>query len=186
VDNRGGARAMVRHLAALGHRRIAVVAGPRGNFDADERLLGYRQELAALGLEASAELEFEGDFTEAGGHLAARRWLAMTERPTAVFAANDATAIGFLSAVAAAGLAVPRDVALGGFDDIPLARLLSPPLTTVRVPIAELGTRAVERLFAALAGEEAGPPADETVATELIARASSAPPSGNRTKENEP
>ena len=91
---------------------------------------------------------------------------------------------------AAAGVAVPRDVALGGFDDIPLARLVSPPLTTVRVPIAELGARAVERLFAAVDGAdqraEDRPPQDETVLTQLIARASSAPPSVYRTKEREP
>jgi LacI family transcriptional regulator len=150
IDNHGGARAMVRHLLALGHRRIGTIVGAKSNADAGERLRGYRAALAEAAVPRRAEWEVRGDFTEAGGHAAVGALLAAAERPTAIFAANDAMAIGALSALREAGVRVPHEMAVAGFDDIPMARYVDPPLSSVHVPIARLGTRAVERLMAML------------------------------------
>lgn len=177
LDNLGGARAMVRHLVSLGHRRIAFVTGPRANVDAQERLRGYRAGLRAAGLATPRALELAGDFGESSGYEAGRRALGLRPRPTAVFAANDAMAVGVLSALRAAGLRVPDDVAVTGFDDIPIARFLSPPLTTVRVGIADLGVQAAERLIAAVKSGRPQRGRQERVATHLVVRRScGAPP----------
>jgi LacI family transcriptional regulator len=155
VDNHGGAREMVRHLAAAGHRRIAFISGPDNNFDASERLRGYRDELAASLPDARPWI-LEGDFHEASGHRAGGELLARPDRPDAVFAANDMMALGCLFALTHAGVQVPRDVAIAGFDDIPLARYVHPSLTTMRVDIAELGARALRTLLDSMASQ-AGP-----------------------------
>lgn len=170
VDNYGGAVAMVEHLVARGHRRIAFIAGPGDNFDAHERLRGYRDALARL-LPGSHEWVVQGDFDEASGHRAGRELLAASPRPDAVFAANDMMALGCLFALAQAGVDIPGDIALAGFDDIPLARYVHPALTTMRVNIAELGARAARLLIAQVAGEAAGE--TSVIATELIVRESS-------------
>jgi len=172
IDNFGGASAMVRHLLRHGHRRVAIITGAAGNFDADERLRGYRAALAEAGLEAAPELEATGDFTEASGYDAARALLALPHRPTAIFAANDSMAVGALSALREAGVEVPRDVAVAGFDDIPIARYMSPPLTSVHVPIHGLGDRATRRLFEAVASKNRHDRQVETVPTTLVVRAS--------------
>lgn len=150
IDNYGGAFAMVRHLVEVGHRRIAHVGGPAGNHDARERLRGYREALTALGAECDSSLEVVADFSEAGGYQAGRQLLALSPRPQAVFAANDAMAIGVLCAFLEAGVRVPEDIALAGFDDIPIARYIAPPLTSVQVSIDTLGARALERLLIAI------------------------------------
>jgi len=137
IDNYGGAEAMMRHLRALGHTRIAFVKGPDQNADAAERLRGYRDT-------SLQTIEFEGNFSEEAGHAAAIRMLSMAQKPTAVFAANDAMAVGVMIAFRDSGIRVPHDIALAGFDDIPTARYVTPPLTTVNVPIAELGRRAFD------------------------------------------
>jgi LacI family transcriptional regulator len=145
IDNYGGARAMMRHLLDGGRRRIAFIAGPEDNFDAHERLRGYRDALA----EALPDAEpwvLAGDFNESSGHHAGRELLATKQRPDAVFAANDMMALGCLFAFNQAGLRVPADIALAGFDDIPLARYVHPALTTMRVDIAALGGRAMREL----------------------------------------
>jgi LacI family transcriptional regulator len=172
TDNHGGALAMVRHLAGLGHRRIAMIRGPEENSDARERLRGYRDALRAGGLEAAEPLELGGDFSEESGYRAGRRLLTLKPRPTAVFAANDSMAIGCLFALRAAGVRVPEDVALAGFDDIPIARYLTPPLSSVHVPIAELGMRAMERLLHAVEHKNEHERRRETVATTLVVRGS--------------
>jgi LacI family transcriptional regulator len=172
TDNHGGALAMVRHLAALGHRRIALIRGPEENADARERLRGYRDALRALGVAAAESLELSGDFSEESGYRAGQRLLTLNPRPTAVFAANDSMAIGCLFALRAAGVRVPDDVALAGFDDIPIARYLSPSLSSVHVPIAELGTRAMERLLHAVENKNEHERRRETVATTLVVRGS--------------
>lgn len=172
TDNHGGALAMVRHLAGLGHRRIALIRGPEENVDARERLRGYRDGLRAEGLETSPALELAGDFNEESGYRAGRLLLTLKPRPTAVFAANDSMAIGCLFALRAAGVRVPDDVALAGFDDIPIARYLSPSLSSVHVPIAELGTRAMERLLHAVENKNEHERRRETVATTLVVRGS--------------
>lgn len=145
IDNHGGAMAMVAHLVACGHRRIAFIAGPADNFDAHERLRGYREALARH-LPDAHEWVLQGDFDEASGHRAGQALVAADARPDAVFAANDMMALGCLFAFAQAGVRVPQDIALAGFDDIPLARYVHPGLTTIRVDIAELGARAVRML----------------------------------------
>lgn len=171
LDNRGGARAMVRHLAGAGHRRIAFIAGPQDNFDATERLAGYCEAIAEIGPELR-EFVLPGDFSEDSGYRAAQRLLTLDERPDAVFAANDMTALGCLRAFNEAGVAVPDDVALAGFDDIPMARFVAPPLTTVRVPMAELGARALDGIADAVGAEKVTPKSTEVVATELVVRTS--------------
>jgi LacI family transcriptional regulator len=150
IDNYGGAVAMVRHLLQHGHRRIAVIKGIEENLDAGERLRGYRQALATAGEEVREEYELPGNFSEASGYDAARQILSLTPRPTAIFACNDATAIGALSALREAGVQVPGEMALAGFDDIPVGAYLTPSLTTVRVGIHEVGVLAVEILLQAL------------------------------------
>jgi len=171
IDNHGGAFAMVRHLAGLGHRRIALIQGPANNYDARERRRGYLDALAALGL-ADGPLELAGDFTEESGYRAGRSIVAMTERPSAVFAANDSMAIGCLFALREGGLQVPHDVALCGFDDIPIARFTTPPLTSVRVDIGALGAKAMERLLDAVASDNGHERRQETLGVELVVRES--------------
>jgi LacI family transcriptional regulator len=173
IDNEGGAAAMVEHLAGLGHRRIAHVTGPADNWDARERLRGYRRAVRAGGVEGARALEVPGDFTEESGYRAARLVLGMRPRPTAIFAANDSMAIGLLSAFQAMGVRVPGDIAVGGFDDIPIARFMTPPLTSVSVSIADLGARAMERLLAALKDGNRHVPRHETLPARLVARRSS-------------
>lgn len=174
IDNYGGARAMMRHLLGLGHRRIALLAGPEHNRDARERARGWRDALAEAGAAAECEgLQFAGDFNEASGYTAGARIADLAPLPDAIFAANDSMAIGCLSALRERGVQVPADVALAGFDDIPIARYMNPPLTSVRVSIAELGARAMTRLVSLMGN--AVTDADwlpETLATELVVRAS--------------
>jgi len=173
IDNYTGARSMTDHLIALGHSDIAFITGPERNADAAERLRGYR---SALGVGPSARrphIEVPGDFTENAGYRAVSAILAMTPRPTAIFAANDAMAIGTLGALREAGLELPAGMALAGFDDIPMSRYLTPPLTTVRVDIAEMGRRAVEYLIDSL--ENTGgvnQKRREVIATTLVVRES--------------
>jgi LacI family transcriptional regulator len=154
IANFEGAFAVTKHLTALGHRSIATIRGPRGNVDATERLRGFRRALKGAGLDPAAALVVAGDFTESSGHRAAETILAARPRPTAVFAANDSMAIGLLSALGDQSVRVPEDVAVAGFDDIAIARYLSPPLTTARVDACELGARAVRRLVQGEACEE--------------------------------
>jgi LacI family transcriptional regulator len=169
VDNYGGARAMMRHLDGLGHRRIAFVKGPRGNADARERLRGYRD---ALRGGAPARLELDGDFTEEAGRRAALAVLAAAPRPTALFAANDSMAVGALAALAEAGVAAPEEMSVAGFDDIPIARYVTPPLTTIRVDVAELGRRALGLLLDAIRRPSATARRRDSLATTLVVRGS--------------
>jgi LacI family transcriptional regulator len=172
IDNYGGAYAMVRHLAGPTRRRVAVIAGTANNRDAAERLRGYHEALRDLGIEQREEWELDGNFTEASGYDGVRRFLTLRTRPEALFASNDSMAIGALSALHEAGLRVPEDVAIGGFDDIPMARYTSPPLTSVHVPMGELGAHAVRRLVLAVGREGRHFARRETLPTELVVRAS--------------
>ncbi|MGK2962120.1 MAG: LacI family DNA-binding transcriptional regulator, partial [Gemmatimonadaceae bacterium] len=147
IENFRGAKEMVRHLISLGHRRIAIIKGAAGNYDAAERLRGYRAALREAGIEADRGLEQGGDFTEAGGYTATVELLSRDPRPTAIFAANDSMAIGALSALRETGVRVPEQIAVGGFDDIPLARYMDPPLSSVRVAISDIGALGVESLL---------------------------------------
>lgn len=172
IANFEGAQTMIRHLASLGHRRIAIICGAERNFDAAERLRGYRAAIAELGLEADPALELPGDFSEAAGHAAGRRILNDARRPTAVFGANDCMTIGALSAFREAGLRVPADIALAGFDDIPMAQYVDPALTSVHVDISELGRLATERLLDALPEPSPRSLQRHTLQTTLIVRRS--------------
>jgi LacI family transcriptional regulator len=172
IDNSGGAFAMVRHLIGLGHRRIAFVKGPPGNQDALERLRGYRRAMKELSGDWSERLEIPGNFREESGYQSCKSILAMRSRPSAIFAANDSMAIGLLCAFREKGVPVPEDFALAGFDDIPIARFMTPPLSSVRVPIAELGASAARRLVQRLGPAAGSERIRETIATALVVRSS--------------
>ncbi len=171
IDNDGGAGAMVRHLIGRGHRRIAHIAGPEDNLDAQSRLTGYLHALEEL-LPGSTPQVLRGDFTEESGYRAGRHLVSLSERPDAVFAANDMMAVGCLFALSEAGVAVPDEIALAGFDDVPIARFVTPPLTTVRIRIAELGELALERLVTAIQSGSADKATRQTLRTELVVRGS--------------
>jgi LacI family transcriptional regulator len=173
IDNHGGAYRMVRHLVRKGRHGIAIIRGAETNHDAAERLRGYRDALDDSGLPRDPRLEFHGDFTEAAGYRAARAALKLQPRPTAIFAANDAMAIGALSALREEGVAVPAEIAVAGFDDIPIARYVSPPLSSVHVPIAQLGERAMDLLLGAIAGPEDAAGRRVVLPTTLVIRKSS-------------
>lgn len=177
VDNFGGAQAMVRHLVGVGHRHIAFIAGPELNHEAQERLRGYRAALAEL-LPGERELVLQGDFTDASGERAGQELIALADRPSAVFAGNDMMALGCLSALTRAGLDVPRDIAVTGFDDIPICRYVRPALTTVRVPIVELGALALAELATAIERPEQPAAGARTLRAELVVRDSSQSPGG--------
>ncbi|MEP9361251.1 LacI family DNA-binding transcriptional regulator [Sphingomonas sp. KR3-1] len=172
LDNRAGAEAMIDHLVARGYRHIVHIAGPEGNVDAQERAEGYRAACARHGL---APRIIAGDFNEEAGEAAAQQILASSTLTDAVFAANDMMAIGCLHGLRLGGRRVPEDVAVAGFDDVPLARFLA--LSTVRVNIAEMGARAVSRLIDMLDGKDQLR-ASETQTPELVMRATTAPRAG--------
>lgn len=150
VDNEAGVVALVDHLVALGHRRIAIVKGPERNNDARERLLGFRRAVRSHGLSLAGRLEWNGDFSESSGYRAGQQLATHRPLPTAVVAANDEMAIGVLTALREQGIAVPTQMAVVGFDDVPVARSITPALTTVRVAMEQLGRRAMERLTAVI------------------------------------
>lgn len=172
VANHAGALAMGRHLLLLGHRTIAVITGGTENLDVQERLEGFRSALREAGIAPDPALELAGDFTEESGYAAGVRLAAMAVRPTAVFALNDSMALGAMSALRSAGLEIPGDIAVAGFDDIPTAQYLEPPLTTVRVDISALGARAAERLFTLLQAPERLSPFRSVLPTSLVIRRS--------------
>ncbi len=172
LANFEGAYAVVRHLQRLGHKRIATITGPPGNRDAQQRLEGYRTALREAGVTATRTLEVRGDFTEPGGYQGIQAVLAQSPRPTALFVANDVMAVGALGALREAGVRVPQDMAVAGFDDIALARHLTPPLTTVHVDAYQLGERALQRLLRRDRGEPAPGRSHEVLPTWLVVRAS--------------
>jgi LacI family transcriptional regulator len=172
ISNFEGAYTMVRHLLRLQHRTIAIVKGPAGNIDAEERLRGWRTALVESGVEPDPALEYQGDFTESSGYECAQEVLGNGRRPSAVFAANDYMAIGFLSALRNAGVTVPEELAVTGFDDIAIAQYLNPPLTTVRVDAFELGARAVQSCLEGPAEKAATGRSHIVVPTTLVVRSS--------------
>jgi DNA-binding LacI/PurR family transcriptional regulator len=172
VDNRDAARSAVRHLAERGRRRIATIAGPLDMGAGTDRRDGYLEGLAEAKLVRDDALITTADFTYEGGAAAMRRLLAAAADLDAVFAASDAMAAGAISALRAAGRSVPRDVAVVGFDDSPLAEATDPPLTSVRQPIEEMGRELVRLLVDAVQGPRR-PVRRVLLSTELVARASS-------------
>ncbi len=168
VDNAAGAREAVSHLLHLGHRRIAHIAGPAREWDAAERLRGYEEALLASGLAAKRELIVPGDNQPEGGIAGMQHLLALPIRPTAVFCYNDATAIGAMRAARMAGLRIPADLSIVGFDDIDLARYLEPPLTTVAQPKSQMGETAVEMILALLSVSQQADQADRAPVTDCV------------------
>lgn len=162
VDNVTGARMATEHLIRLGHRRIATLTGPLDTTHGKARLEGYRQALRAHRLTVDEKLIVEGDFSESSGLVGIQRLLSAS--PSAVFFASDTMAIGALKGLRQAGLQVPRDIALVGYDDIPLASAIEPALTTVRQPIVRLGSLAVEVLIGLLQS----PPSEEHGAHKIV------------------
>lgn len=150
-DQHGGARRAVRHLIELGHTEIRHLAGPRDSMDAIERVRGWRDILSERGLVASEPLI--GDWGASSGYRNAQLLLA-TDRPTAIFAGNDQMALGAIRAVLEAGLRVPEDISVVGFDDIPEAEHFMPPLTTVRQDFAQLGRDTMTLVLAVLREED--------------------------------
>ena len=151
ADSEAGAHAATQHLLGQGYRRIAMIGGPRQGpgsttYGREQRYAGYRRALEEAGVALDDKLVVEGNFRYAGGQEAMRRLLAGRTRPDAVFAANDMMALGALSVINGAGLRVPDDIAVVGFDDIPIAALAAPALTTVSMPKSELGRGAAVTL----------------------------------------
>jgi LacI family transcriptional regulator len=167
VDNIAGAHQAVSHLIRLGHHKIGTLAGPLSTEAGKDRLIGYRQALQERGIPINEGLIVEGDFTEMGGYLATQR--LFYDKPTAIFVASDIMASGALRALREAGLSVPEDIALVGFDDLPPARRSAPQLTTIRQPIRRLGIKAVEVLID-LIDHPTSPPHKVIFNTELVIR----------------
>jgi LacI family transcriptional regulator len=173
--NRRGAKEAIEHLISLGHRRVGFITGTPGTSSARERLAGYRDALREARIAYEPSLVVKGDFLEIRGFGATRELLALEPRPTAIFTSADTAAFGAVKAARAAGLDVPRDISIVGFDDIPEASLVMPALTTVRQPLQEMGATAV-RLLRRLMDEPDATPRRTELLTELIVRESSAPP----------
>jgi len=186
VDNHGGAVTAVEHLLACGRRRIAHISGPAGNLEAEARLSGYVEAMVAAGLPTRV---LDGDFTQASGHRAVTAMLGGEARPDAIFAANDMMAVGALLALQEGGVRCPEDTAVVGFDDVPIAELVRPSLTTLRINIAETGRRALERLVGMIrtSGDAAAPldVACEVVRPVLVVRDSSKPSPDGATTHNQ-
>ncbi len=179
VDQQAGARLATAHLLSLGHRTVHHVTGPEGSQEARGRIAGWRDELDAARVPVPALVW--GDWSASSGYAAGRELAGRVRRGeevTAVFSANDQMALGLLAALHEEGLSVPGDVSVVGFDDLPEAPYLAPPLTTVRQDFAELGRRGVQLVLARLAG---GPLVPEPVVPELVVRASTGPVPVRRT-----
>lgn len=172
-DSRPGVDALVDHLVALGHRRLAVIAGPASTTTGRERVEAFREALGRHGLQLPEQYIGQGDFQAASGARATREFLALDQPPEAIFAADNLMALGALEAIAEAGLRVPDDIALVAFDDVPWFAHLAPPMTAVTQPAAELGRAAVRALVDVIGGR---PAASVTLPTTLVVRRSCGEP----------
>jgi LacI family transcriptional regulator, galactose operon repressor len=175
VDDEAGSALATEHLLSLGHRHVGHVAGPQNSDTGRRRRAGFVRAMRGSGVEPPPGWMVEASYDEAGGDLAASRLLRAAPRPTALFVANVRAAIGALAAARRLGLSVPGDLSLVGFHDAPVAVYLDPSLTTVRMPLREMGSAAVDSLFALLEGRTVE---DVRVASppELVVRGSTAPP----------
>ncbi|MGK5552120.1 LacI family DNA-binding transcriptional regulator [Actinomadura kijaniata] len=175
ATNWAGGLAATEHLVGLGHRRIAVIGGPADMLCTQARVDGYRSALERAGIAVDRDLVRYGDFRHEGGFERTRELLALPDPPTAVFAGSDQQAMGAYQAARLAGLRVPEDLSVVGFDDLPACQWMSPPLTTVRQPLEEMGRVAARTLLQLLDGRRPLTPRVE-LATELRVRGSTAPP----------
>lgn len=175
VDGEKGIRQMVHHFADYGHRRIALIAPPDELAFAAPRVAGYWAALEELGLPHDPALVVTGDLSMDSGAVAAERLLSLPDPPTAIMACNDQMALGAMAAITTRGLRVGRDVAVSGFDDIPAAASASPPLTTIRQPIYQIGQRLAQTLIRLIHGETVDN-LHVLLEPELVIRASSGEP----------
>jgi DNA-binding LacI/PurR family transcriptional regulator len=180
VDHATGIREAVQHLIDLGHRDMAFIAGPHSLWSANRRRELFLAEFARNNLKIPAAWLLEGDHRVEGGFHAATKLLSLKRRPTAILCSNDLTALGALNAIHEAGLQVPRDFSLLGFDDIDLVKLVRPHLTTIRIPRSEIATQAFFSLIAAKRDGRTAP--QITISTKLIVRNSTAPPARKSSK----
>ncbi len=174
VNNYDGILAIMQHLFDLGHRRIAFLTGALRLVSARERLQGYRDALEAAGIAYEEALVGEGDWGHPSGYAFAKSVLQLDPRPTAIVSSNDQMAFGMIQAARQLDLRIPRDLSISGFDDIPMAATIIPPLTTVRQPMYQIGQTAVDLLMKRLMGE----PIVQTrvrLDTELVVRDSTGP-----------
>ena len=172
IENQAGARSATQHLVEQGYRRVGIILGPPESHDVRERRAGYREALSASGIDPDKQAVVQGDFTQASGYAAGRQILELDPLPDAFFACNDYMAIGAMAALQEADVRVPDDVAIAGFDDIPSARYTTPSLTTVRVPVYDLGRQAAQRLVEHLCGGAPPSPRHRTLPSELVVRSS--------------
>jgi len=177
ADERAGITLAVDHLVARGHRRIAYLAGPPDTSTGRERAAAFRQAMRGHGLPiARGQVRPCTAYTEAAGVTAARALLAAGRADSAILAGNDLIAFGVLSELARAGIDCPADVSVIGFNDLPMVDKLTPPLTTVRLPLADMGRRAAQILLAEIEGTEpAGPAGPSLLGVELAVRGSTGP-----------
>jgi LacI family transcriptional regulator len=175
-NDREAVREAVTFLIATGHRRIGIITGPKGFRSAFERRLGFDEALAAAGIATDPALVAEGNYRFDSGLDAAGQLLAQAPPPTAIFASNDEMAAGALHAARRAGLDVPGDLSIVGFDDTAIAAHIWPPLTTVRWPIVEMGRAAARKLLAGTIDEQPEMPGDAVFPSQLIRRASVSAP----------
>ena len=181
LDNQAAAKAMTEHLIGLGHRRIGLIKGPQSSPLTQDRVAGYQAALARAGITSDPLIICHGDFSLSAGYDGAATLLALPDRPTALFCENDEMAIGALKRIKEAGLRVPEDISLVGFDDIPLAHYCDPPLTTIAQPAEGFGRRAVEMLIN-LIEKKTNPQQHVILPFELTIRKSSAAPSVQQTQ----
>jgi LacI family transcriptional regulator len=170
VQNTEGAEVATRHLIEAGHSRIAYLGGPHGLFSVVERHDGFRRAMTAAGIPVRPEYVALGSFDPVLARAATLKFLALPEPPTAIFASSDYLAIGAVTGLREAGISVPEQVSLIGFDDMPFGALLTPPLTAVRQPVDQLGRQGFLTLLQLLNGE--APPAIQRLPVELIRRQS--------------
>lgn len=176
TDNVYASERATHHLIALGHTRIGHVRGPEGNVLTAQRETGFTHAMAAAGLEICDDWMLSGGFEMDGGHAAGHVFARLAERPTALFVANDESAIGFLSALRQHGLECPRDVSIVAFDDLAIASHVQPPLTTMRQPREALGRIAAGALIDVIEGQTRSRlPMHMVLSSELIIRGSTAP-----------
>jgi LacI family transcriptional regulator len=175
ATNWNGGLAATRHLLGLGHRRIAVIGGPAGVLCSRARVDGFRAAMDEAGAAVDPSLVSHGAFSVDEGVATARRLLARRDRPTAIITGNDLQALGVYQAAREARLHIPEDLSVVGFDDLPIARWVSPPLTTIRQPLVELAEAAAELALGLARGEEPAQTRLE-LTTELVVRESTAPP----------
>mgnify|MGYP001067689357 FL=1 len=177
TDNSYAAEQATRHLIELGHRRIGHVTGPHGNVLTGERELGFTRAMRAAGLEIRPDWLLAGAFDMEAGQAAAAAFMRLNDRPTAIFAANDESAIGFISGLRQHGLDCPGNVSVVGFDDLTLAAHVWPPLTTMRQPRAALGRIAAGALIDLIEGERRSRvPRHMVLSSEMIVRGTTARP----------